>query len=78
MFADQNIIIKEEGMNTTETTQKMKELKLYGMYRMLEELRSTRTADSLSHEEFIGHLVDAEWDNQYNKKISRLIKSAGV
>ena len=64
-------------MNTTETTTKMKELRLHGMHRMLEELRSTRMADSLSHEEFIGHLIDAEWDDRYNRKLSRLIKGAG-
>ena len=63
-------------MNTTETMEKMKDLKLHGMYRMFEELRSNRMADSLSHDELVGHLVDAEWDDRYNKKISRLMAGA--
>ncbi len=63
-------------MNTTETMNKLKDLNLNGIYRMLEELMSSRMADSLSHEEFIAHLVDAEWDDKYNKKLSRLIKNA--
>lgn len=65
-------------MNTTETINKMKELKLHGMYRMYEDLRSQSAADSLSHEEYIAHLVDAEWDDRFNRKISRLIKGAGL
>lgn len=63
-------------MNTTETTSRMKELKLNGMLRMFEDLRSNRMADSLSHEELVSHLIDAEWDDRFNRKISRLITSA--
>jgi len=64
-------------MNNSETTSKLKELKLNGMHRMYESLRESRNADSLSHEEFLSHLVDAEWDDRFNKKITRLIKNAG-
>ena len=64
-------------MNTTETTTKMKDLRLHGMHRMFEELRATRMADSLSHEELVAHLIDAEWDDRYNRKISRLLAGAG-
>lgn len=64
-------------MNSTETMTKMKDLRLHGMHRMFEELRSNRMADSLSHEELVGHLIDAEWDDRFNRKISRLIASAG-
>lgn len=64
-------------MNTTETMTKMKDLRLHGMYRMFEELRTNRMADSLSHEELIGHLVDAEWDDRFNRKIFRLTALAG-
>lgn len=63
-------------MNSTETTTKMKDLRLHGMQRMFEELRANRAADSLSHEEFIAHLVDAEWDDRFNRKISRLTAHA--
>lgn len=63
-------------MNNTETLTKMKDLKLQGMHQMYEELRNSRHADSLTHEEYITHLVDAEWDDKFNKKIARLIKNA--
>ncbi|HQO04195.1 MAG TPA: IS21-like element helper ATPase IstB [Spirochaetota bacterium] len=63
-------------MNTTETLTKMKGLRLHGMQRMFEELRATRMADSLSHEELVAHLIDAEWDERYNRKISRLTLGA--
>ncbi|MBN2436380.1 MAG: IS21-like element helper ATPase IstB [Spirochaetes bacterium] len=59
-------------MNTTETINKMKEMKLLGMKTMFEELRSSSMGDSLTHEEYIAHLVDSEWDSQYNKSIARL------
>lgn len=64
-------------MNTTETITKMKDLRFHGMCRMYEDLRSNRSADSLSHEEYIAHLVDAEWDDRFNRKIVRLIKGSG-
>lgn len=63
-------------MNTSETMNKMKELRLHGMRRAFEDLRSGRAADSLSHDEMVSHLVDAEWDERYNRKISRLLTSA--
>jgi DNA replication protein DnaC len=65
-------------MNTTETISKMKELRFYGMHGMYENLRLNKTADSLSHEEYIGHLVDAEWDYRYNRTIERLLKNASL
>lgn len=65
-------------MNTNETLSKMKELRLHGMYRIFEELRSSRSADSLSHEELVGHLVDAEWNDRCNRKIARLQVNAGL
>jgi len=63
-------------MNISETMNKMKELRLHGMRRAFEDLRSGRAADSLSHDELVSHLVDAEWDERYNRKISRLLTSA--
>ncbi|MBU4270228.1 IS21-like element helper ATPase IstB [Candidatus Dependentiae bacterium] len=64
-------------MNTSETITKMKELRLHGMHRMFEELRSSKNAASLSHDELVAHLIDAEWDDRYNRKISRLQAGAG-
>ena len=63
-------------MNITETMNRMKELRLHGMRRAFEDLRSGRAADSLSHDELVSHLVDAEWDERYNRKISRLLTGA--
>lgn len=63
-------------MNVAETMTKMKELRLHGMRRAFEDLRSNRTADALSHDELVSHLVDAEWDDRFNRKISRLLIGA--
>jgi DNA replication protein DnaC len=63
-------------MNTKETRSKMKEMRLHGMIRVHDELRTNRTIDDLSHDEILAHLIDAEWDERYNRKIDRLQKSA--
>lgn len=63
-------------MNTTETINKMKEMRLHGMVRAYNTLRETRTQEDLTLDEMIAHLTDTEWDERYNKKIERLQKTA--
>ena len=63
-------------MNTTETIQKMKEMRLHGMVRAYNTLRETRTQQKLTLDEMVAHITDAEWDERYNRKIERLRNSA--
>lgn len=63
-------------MNTTETIQKMKEMRLHGMVRAYNALRETRGAENLTLDEITAQLTDSEWDDRYNRKIDRLQKAA--
>ena len=63
-------------MNNQATTEKMKEMKLGGMYRAFKETFESSLHESLTADELIAHLIDAEWDWRYNRKLERLIKKA--
>lgn len=58
------------------TINKMRELKLHGMLRAFRESLDGRMLESLTVDEFLAHLVDAEWDDRYNKTLARLQKNA--
>ena len=58
-----------------QTTQKMKEMKLYGMARAMVSAIDMGIKD-ITPDQFISHLVDAEWDDRYNRRLDRLIKNA--
>ena len=63
-------------MTNQSTIEKMKELKLHGMAEAFRNTLSAKMNAKLTVDELIGHLVDAEWDDRYNKKLSRLLVSA--
>lgn len=58
------------------TLNKMSQLKLYGMYQTMDMLLNTKGIDKLSNDEFINMLVQAEWEDRENRKITRHIKAA--
>lgn len=60
-----------------QTIEKMKQMRLYGLERAYCDLYQTGMASSLTVDEAIAHLVDAEYDDRYNRKLERLIKTAG-
>ena len=60
-------------MNNQATMEKMKEMKLHGMYRAFRETFEGSLHESLTPDELIAHLVDAEWDDRYNRKLERLL-----
>lgn len=62
-------------MNET-TLSKMQHLKLHGMQRALATLIETRTAEQLTHDEFINMLVQAEWEDRENRRIQRSLRTA--
>ena len=63
-------------MNNEETMTKMHKMKLYGMLRAFNQSLEQRLVNKVSPDELLGHLIDAEWDDRYNRRLKRLIKTA--
>ncbi len=57
------------------TLEKMKYLKLHGMYRAFNSTMEI-TSPSYTNDELIAYLVDNEYDDRENRKIERLINNA--
>ena len=51
-------------------------MKLFGMARAYTMIQTTRQSGSMTDEELMSHIVEAEWDDRQNHKLQRLIKSA--
>ena len=62
-------------MNET-TLAQLSRMKLFGMQHAFESLLSNHQHQSLTHDEFISMLVQAEWEARENKSLSRRLKSA--
>ena len=62
-------------MNNLESINKMKEMKLYGMARAMSSAVDMGLAD-ITPDEFVAHLVDAEYDDRHNRRLERLVKNA--
>ncbi|MCK4821359.1 IS21-like element helper ATPase IstB [bacterium] len=63
-------------MNNAATLEKMNQMKLFGMARAFKVTLDTRLDTNFTTDELLAHLVDAEWDDRYNRKLSRLIRLA--
>lgn len=63
-------------MNNQGTTEKMQQMKLHGMVKAFRTTMETGLKKNFTADELIGHLIDAEWDDRYNRKMHRLIKGA--
>ena len=63
-------------MTNEATLDKMKQMKLYGMWNAFRTTMETNFAHCFAPDELIAHLVDAEWDERYNRKLARLLKAA--
>jgi len=51
-------------------------MKLYGMARALTNTMEAGNKGQFTADELISHLIDAEWDDRYNRKLTRLLKGA--
>jgi len=58
-----------------QTIEKMKEMKLYGMARAAASSVEVGLK-GITPDELVAHLVDAEYDDRYNRRLTRLIKNA--
>lgn len=63
-------------MNNQATLEKLNRMKLYGMERSFTTTMQSNINNSFTADELIAHLVDAEWDERYNRKLTRLVKGA--
>jgi len=63
-------------MTNEDTTQKMKEMKLNGMLHAFRQTTQPGFTGKLSADELVAHLIDAEWEERYNRKLARLLKAA--
>ncbi|MCD6564823.1 MAG: IS21-like element helper ATPase IstB [Bacteroidales bacterium] len=63
-------------MNHTVTMQKLEEMRFTGFARAYHEMTETNRNREFTTDEVIAHLVQAEWDDRYNRKLQRLIKNA--
>lgn len=60
------------------TIEKMKKMRLYGMMRVYEMLYNNQNYQEVTVDEAVGNMVDAEWDERYNRKLTRLLKQSGL
>lgn len=63
-------------MNQTTTIQKLEELRMSGFSRAYREIMETGRNKDFTTDETISHLVQAEWDDRYNRRLKRLITRA--
>lgn len=63
-------------MNRTATMQKLEEMRMIGFTRAYKDLCETKTKQEFTIDEIISHLVQAEWDDRYNRRLQRLISKA--
>jgi DNA replication protein DnaC len=63
-------------MTHTVTMQKLEEMKFTGFARAYREVIEASINREFTTDELIAHLVQAEWDDRYNRKLQRLITNA--
>ena len=57
------------------TEEKMRQLRLYGMLRAFQTSKEA-TSINYTPDELLTYLIEAEWDDRYNRKIERLLRIA--
>mgnify|MGYP006256601361 CR=1 FL=1 len=61
-------------MNQHATLDKITQMRLWGMKNALEAAQHHTTP--MTNEEFLAHLVEAEWTDRHNRRIERLLRNA--
>jgi len=60
--------------NNQATLRKLEQMKLYGMVRAFTSTMETGVRNQFTADELVSHLIDAEWDDRHNRKLTRLFK----
>lgn len=63
-------------MNNEATIEKMNQMKLTGMSRAFKTSLQIETKSQFTSDELVAHLVDAEYDQRYNRRINKLLGDA--
>jgi len=63
-------------MTNRATLEKMEKLKLFGMLRAFNATAGSGVRNDFTPDEFLAHLIDAEWDDRRNRRLERLVKRA--
>ncbi len=63
-------------MSQTATMQKLEEMRLNGFARIYRKMQDTGMNKDFTIDEIIAHLVQAEWDERYNRRLERLVTKA--
>ena len=63
-------------MTNEATFEKMQQMKLKGMLQAFRQTMEPTFTQNFSVDELIAHLIDAEWEERYNRKLARLLKAA--
>lgn len=59
-----------------QTLEKMRTMKLHGMLRAFRTSLESGQADKCTADELISMLIDSEWDERYNRKLTRIVRNA--
>jgi DNA replication protein DnaC len=57
--------------------ERMRQMRMYGMADAFKTSLGTTIKETLPTDEFVGMLIDSEWDARQNRNITRLTKAAG-
>lgn len=60
----------------TETLEKMRKMKFYGMARALQMTLESGKDEKYTADQLVSHLVQSEWDDRHNRSIDRHITNA--
>ena len=60
-----------------DTLEKLKEMKLYGMFNAFKASLENYNRSNMTVDKFVNMLVCNEWDERFNRHVNHLIKSAG-
>ena len=63
-------------MNQKATMQQLEEMRFGGFARAYREVMETGVNREFTSDELIAHLIQAEWDDRYNKRMQRLLSRA--
>jgi DNA replication protein DnaC len=63
-------------MDINATLEKLGSLHLYGFQRAYRQLVENAGTTTFTADQIVAHLVDAEFDEKYNRKLERLVKLA--
>lgn len=63
-------------MNPTQSIEKLKSMRLFGMAEAYQSSLQSKSASQLTADEFMAHIIDAEWHDRYNRRIQRLTTHA--